>query len=142
MLFLVMLIILTARYLSLSQTRTFSKELTYSYVCGDEIVSVNEGTLHVRNVVSYLVNTPYATWDDLKTTSWHICWRSRKAKTWTDNGKYNAILIYRDHFSLHNLRKAPHSSPVRASYGVSFVCTNLTDDLSLQLLCRRHYHVI
>ena len=42
-----------------------------------------------------------------------------------------ALSIYRDHFSLYDSRKTPHSSPVRASYGVSFTSANLTEVSSL-----------
>ena len=34
---------------------------------------------------------------------------------------YSELSIYRDDFSLNNSRKTPHSWPVRARYGVSFV---------------------
>ena len=40
--------------------------------------------------------------------------------------KYSALSIYRGHFSSYNPRKTPHSSPVRARYGVSFVGANLS----------------
>ena len=114
LLFLAILIIPIARYISLSHTRTFSKELIYSHVCGDEIVS-DDTIGRYMCAMSYHIcwNTPYATWDNLKTTSWHICWRFRQANTWTNNSKYSATSIYRDHFPLFTLRKTPHSSPVR-----------------------------
>ena len=34
---------------------------------------------------------------------------------------YSALAIYGGHFYMKNSRKTPHSSPVRARYGVSFV---------------------
>ena len=45
--------------------------------------------------------------------------------------QYSALSIYRGRFSSYNLRKTPHSSPVMARYGVSFVSANLTEILSL-----------
>ena len=39
--------------------------------------------------------------------------------------------VYRGHLSSYNSRRTPHSSPVRARYGVSFVSANLTEVLSL-----------
>ena len=35
--------------------------------------------------------------------------------------RYRALSIYRGHFSLNSSRKTPHSSPVRAMYGLSCV---------------------
>ena len=46
---------------------------------------------------------------------------------------YSALSIYHGRFSSYNLRKTPHSSPVRARHGVSFLSENLTAVLSLSL---------
>ena len=40
---------------------------------------------------------------------------------------YSALSIYHGYFSLYNSWKAPHSSPVRARYAVSFASANLTE---------------
>ena len=55
---------------------------------------------------------------------------------------YSALSMYRSQVSSHNSRKIPHSSPVKAMYGVSFVSANLTEVLSLKLLCCVHYRIM
>ena len=66
-------------------------------------------------------------------TEWSPHWRGSTATVHS---------MYHGHFSSYNSRRTPHSSPVRASYGVLFVSANLTEVLSLSLLCCVHYLII
>ena len=68
--------------------------------------------LHPFDVSICYIN--FTTSQPLLDTHWHLV-RSR----------------YRSHFSPYTFRQTPHSSPVRARYGVSFVSANLTEVLSL-----------
>ena len=60
-------------------------------------------------------------------------------------GYYNVLSIYRGHYSLNFSGKTPHSSPVRAGYGVLFVSPksglSLTSVIVVLLFCV-HYRVI
>ena len=60
----------------------------------------------------------------------------------SERASYSALSIYRGHLSSYNSRKTPYRSPVRARYEVSFVSANLTEVLSLQLLCCVHYSIL
>ena len=59
-----------------------------------------------------------------------------------EGNDYSAVLLSRGPFSLKSSQNKPHSSPPRASYGVSFVSSTFDYVLSQSLQCCKQYHVI